>query len=90
MRPLVIVNPRSDSRFVEAVQSLLDEARTPGDLQSLLRPAFPQAVVRERELSAEPFEVWYAYRDGRWTPSDTARQEGEGDGSDRRPAGHGG
>ena len=83
MRPLVIVNPRSDPRFVESVERLVTEALTPGDLQDLLRPAYPQAVVRQRELSAEPFEVWYAYRDGRWTPSASARQEDAGDGSDR-------
>jgi hypothetical protein len=83
VRPLVIVNPRSDPRFVDAVERLAATADTPGALQELLRPTFPSAVVRERELSAEPFEVWYAYRDGRWTPSPPARQEEAGDGSDR-------
>ena len=83
VRPLVIVNPRNDPRFAESVERLVTEALTPGDLQDLLRPAYPRAVVRERELSAEPFEVWYAYRDGRWTPSGPARQEDEGDRSHR-------
>jgi hypothetical protein len=69
VRPIVILNPRSDARFVELVSELLaalvDE---PADLQAGLRAEFPEAVVRRRELSSESTEVWYVYRDGRWTP----------------------
>ena len=69
MRPLLIVNPRSDSQFVQLVAQLTAaEGSDPGDLQSLLRETHPEAVVRRRELSSESTEVWYVYRDGRWSP----------------------
>lgn len=69
VRPVLIVNPRSDVRFVQLVATLTDEALTqPGDLEGRLRVEFPNAIVRRRELSSEPTEVWYVYRDGRWTP----------------------
>ena len=69
MRPVLIVNPRSDTRFVQLVAELTDGASTqPGDLEGRLRVDFPNAIVRRRELSSEPTEVWYVYRDGRWTP----------------------
>lgn len=69
MRPVLIVNPRSDVRFVQLAAQLTDEIATqPGDLEAGLRSEFPNAIVRRRELSSEPTEVWYVYRDGRWTP----------------------
>ena len=69
MRPIVILNPRSDARFVELVSELMTDAvGEPADLQAGLRAEFPEAVVRRRELSSESTEVWYVYRDGRWTP----------------------
>lgn len=69
VRPIVILNPRSDARFVELVtQVMADAVGQPADLQSGLRAEFPEAVVRRRELSSESTEVWYVYRDGRWTP----------------------
>ena len=69
MRPIVILNPRSDARFVELVSELMADAVGPtSDLQAGLRAEFPDAVVRRRELSSESTEVWYVYRDGRWTP----------------------
>jgi len=65
----VILNPRSDARFVELVSELMaDAVGEPADLQAGLRAEFPEAVVRRRELSSESTEVWYVYRDGRWTP----------------------
>ena len=65
----MILNPRSDPRFVELVSELMTDAvGEPEDLQAGLRAAFPEAVVRRRELSSESTEVWYVYRDGRWTP----------------------
>ena len=45
-----------------------DAATDPSQLQSGLRAAFPKAVVRRRELSSESTEMWYVYRDGRWSP----------------------
>lgn len=69
VRPIVILNPRSDARFVELVNQLMADAiGEPAELQSGLRAEFPEAVVRRRELSSEPTEVWYVYRDGHWTP----------------------
>lgn len=69
VRPIVILNPRSDARFVKLVSELMADAiREPADLQTGLRTVFPEAVVRRRELSSESTEVWYVYRDGRWTP----------------------
>jgi hypothetical protein len=69
VRPIVILNPRSDARFVELVSELMaDAVSEPADLQVGLRAVFLDAVVRRRELSSESTEVWYVYRDGRWTP----------------------
>jgi hypothetical protein len=69
VRPILIVNPRSDARFVQLVsESMADGLAEPSQLQSRLRAAFPDAIVRRRELSSESTEMWYVYRDGRWTP----------------------
>jgi hypothetical protein len=69
VRPIVILNPRSDARFVGLVSELMaDAVGEPEGLQEGLRAEFPNAVVRRRELSSESTEVWYVYRDGRWTP----------------------
>ena len=69
VRPIVILNPRSDARFVGLVAELMaDAVGEPEGLQAGLRAEFPNAVVRRRELSSESTEVWYVYRDGRWTP----------------------
>ena len=69
MRPILILNPRSDAQFVALISELMtDLVDQPSALQEGLRARFPDAVVRRRELSSEPTEVWYVYRDGRWTP----------------------
>ena len=69
MPPLLIVNPRSDARFVERVTELTADAGTdPAELQASLRADYPNAIVRPRELSSESTEMWYVYRDGRWSP----------------------
>jgi len=69
VRPILILNPRSDAQFVALVSELMtDPLDQPSALQEGLRAGFPDAVVRRRELSSEPTEVWYVYRDGRWTP----------------------
>jgi hypothetical protein len=69
VRPILILNPRSDAGFVQLVAELMaDELAEPADLQARLRVRFADAIVRPRELSSESTEVWYVYRDGRWTP----------------------
>jgi DNA-binding HxlR family transcriptional regulator len=69
VRPVLIVNPRSDVRFGELVAKLTEDVPTsPAELEAQLRAEFPSTIVRRRELSSEPTEVWYVYRDGRWTP----------------------
>jgi hypothetical protein len=69
VRPIVILNPRTDARFVELVSELMaDAVGEPDGFQRGLRSEYPDAVVRRRDLSSESTEVWYVYRDGRWTP----------------------
>jgi hypothetical protein len=69
VRPLLIVNPRSDVRFVQLVAELTADATIDqSDLQSRLRAEYAEAIVRRRELSSESTEMWYVYRDGRWSP----------------------
>jgi hypothetical protein len=68
VRPVVIVNPRSDGGFVQRVHDLAEAVTDPSELQTRLRDEYPDAIVRRRELSSESTEVWYVYRDGRWTP----------------------
>ena len=69
VRPILILNPRSDARFADVVSHLMaGTVGEPSDLQAGLRAEFADAVVRRRELSSESTEIWYVYRDGRWTP----------------------
>ena len=68
VRPVLIVNPRSDTAFVEAADTAAQQVATAPELQVRLRAAYPHTIVRPRELSSEPVTVWYVYRDGRWTP----------------------
>jgi hypothetical protein len=69
VRPLLIINPRSDGPFAELVAELTaGQATDPAGLQAGLRARYPEAIVRRRELSSESTDVWYVYRDGRWTP----------------------
>ena len=66
-RPLLILNPRHDHRFVTRAQYLIAAGTgLPERLQELLRKEFPRAVVRPRALSGEPQPVWYVYREGHW------------------------
>jgi hypothetical protein len=69
VRPILVVNPRTDASFVEFVREQLDGQPddSPTTLQDRLRERYPEAVVRPRALSNEPSTVWYVYRDGRWT-----------------------
>ena len=72
MRPVLVVNPRTDTAFVEFVREQTDRIGE-NDLLALetrLRERYPAATVHARLLSGEPSTVWYVYRDGRWTSSD--------------------
>lgn len=70
MRPLLVVNPRSDATFDALVNRLVAEGvQAPADLQRELRERYPKAIVRERTLSAEPLTTWYVYREGSWLPN---------------------
>jgi hypothetical protein len=68
--PALFVNPIDDAAFVAEVErSVADGIVDAADLERRLRQNYPQAIVRPRDLSNEPFVVWYVYRDGHWVPS---------------------
>lgn len=70
MKPVLIINPADDAAFAARAHALLEGGRdTPAQMQRALRERYPHAVVRARELSSEPSEVWYVYREGAWVPS---------------------
>ena len=70
MHPGLILNPRQDEAFATLAERLMaDETMTPESLQASLRERYPLAIVRPRQLSSEPGDVWYVYRDGRWVDS---------------------
>jgi hypothetical protein len=69
MARYLILNPRSDDAFVGLTNEAARDASTPEDLEARLRTQYPKAVVRPRQLEAEPNVVWYVYRDGRWVLS---------------------
>lgn len=70
MRPVLVVNPRTDAAFAafvrEQIEGLTDD--DPANLELRLRERHPAAAVHVRLLSSEPMTVWYIYRDGHWTP----------------------
>jgi hypothetical protein len=69
MRPILVVNPADDDVFGDFAQVLVnDGATSTGELERRLRPMYSRAVVHARELSSEPFVIWYVYREGRWVP----------------------
>jgi hypothetical protein len=69
-RPILVINPRSDSTFNDVAHRLAaDGAHTPAMLEHELRKQYPRAVVRERSLSSEPITTWYVYREGAWEPT---------------------
>jgi len=72
LRPVLVVNPRTDVSFVAFAREQLDgrSEADPMALQGRLRARYPDAVVRVRVLANEPSVVWYVYRDGHWTPAD--------------------
>ena len=68
MRPVLVVNPRTDTAFVTFVGEQLDALSDddPMALQLRLRDRHPAATVHARLLSSERLTIWYVYRDGRW------------------------
>jgi hypothetical protein len=72
MRPILVVNPRTDREFVDLANRLVEDGiDNPEELESSLRRRFPLAVVRQRVLSAESMRTWYVYREGKWIASRT-------------------
>jgi hypothetical protein len=67
MRPILVVNPADDHVFAAFADVLVEDgARSTAELEDRLRPLYLNAVVHARELSSEPFVIWYVYREGRW------------------------
>ena len=76
-QPTILRNPSNDAAFEAAIQALMNEGVTElGAFRTRLRESFPLAEVRRRELAWESEEVWYVYRDGRWTSGDRPSREG--------------
>lgn len=70
MRPVLVVNPRSDEAFAALAHRLVrDGIQAASDVERELRRAYPTAEVHERALSDEGFVTWYVYREGTWIPS---------------------
>jgi hypothetical protein len=69
-RPLVVCLPSDDGSFRAATTTVLAAHAdiSPFELEMTLRIVYPRAIVRRRDLSAEPVETWYAYRDGSFAP----------------------
>lgn len=71
MRPILVINPRSDQEFEELADGLVaGGVSTAEALEGELRTRYPKAKVRERMLSSEPMRTWYVYREGTWVPND--------------------
>ena len=70
-RASLIVNPNGDAVFDDHARRLAAASDDPLALQARLRQQYPLAVVRRRDLSGEPFEMWYVYRDGHWSPAES-------------------
>jgi hypothetical protein len=91
LRPILVLNPRSDRSFVTYVERLSrEELSSPADLQARLQEQFPRAVVHERAISGEDVAMWYVYRDGHWTRDQAGSdqpQEGNGVGAGGRSSG---
>jgi hypothetical protein len=67
--PALVLNPLSDEAFRRAVDDAIrDGASDPESLTAALFGAFPNVVARRREISDEPHDVWYVYREGSWRP----------------------
>jgi hypothetical protein len=67
--PVLIVSPQDDGAFRRlAEEALAAGADTPRALEAAVRERYPNALVRARELTAEPGVMWYVYREGHWIP----------------------
>ena len=63
----LVLNPTSDDAFRHAVEVALQAgAPDPETLAESLRGSYPHVVARRREISHEPQDVWYVYREGSW------------------------
>jgi hypothetical protein len=88
MSPTLVINPHDDEIFATYAEVLVEHgADSMDDLERRLRLIYPRATVHARELSAEPFAIWYVYRDGHWTPSRPPSRTGEGTSDARSGAG---
>ena len=67
MAHVLVVNPHDDATFVASVEALADRLG-PDAMQAELRRDYPHAVVRAREITDSFGDIWYIYREGRWTP----------------------
>lgn len=77
MPTTLILNPRTDASFVALAERLVAEGMaSAAELQDRLQEAYPAVVVRARELSGEPFTIWYVYRDGHWISGPVGEPEG--------------
>jgi len=73
----LILNPRDDASFVALAEQFVSEGvATAAELQKRLQTAYPDVVVRARELTGEPFTIWYVYRDGHWISGPVGAPEG--------------
>jgi hypothetical protein len=70
--PILVAIPHDDDEFAATVHRLIDGAPTAEALERRLRTIYPAARVHRRLLVSEPVPTWYAYRDGRWRPSEQA------------------
>ena len=65
--PTLVLNPADDEDFRSAARHLVENGFVePTLLQDRLRARWPRAMVRQRELAGERFQIWYVYRDGHW------------------------
>ena len=77
----LVLNPRDDPRFVGLAEAIVaDGIGAPAELQTRLRQAYPNAIVRARELDGEAQSIWYVYRDGHWIPAERGIAAREADG----------
>jgi hypothetical protein len=67
MTVTLLINPSTDQTFVDWVHVEFADSPTLAEFEGRIRLRYPSAAVRTRELSGEPFAVWYVYRDGSWT-----------------------
>jgi hypothetical protein len=72
LNPILVINPPEDDVFAAFAKVVVDDGvSSTGELERRLRPIYSKAVVHARELSSEPFVIWYVYRDGHWIDART-------------------